>query len=73
MLQTIIVTGIAVAALGAIVRRFSSSWLPTAFRPIRREATCDSCPLVTDATASPASASRSLHRSKRRNNRFFRV
>ena len=52
MLQTIIVTVIALTALGLIVRRFSSSWLPTAFRPVRHEAGCDSCPLMTgDAAA----------------------
>jgi len=65
MLQTIIVTGIAVAALGAIVRRFSSSWLPTAFRPVRREAACDSCPLMTDA-GSPGAGARSPATSKPR-------
>ena len=49
MLQTVIVTVIAATALGMIVRRFSSTWLPTAFRPARRKhAACDSCALMTD-------------------------
>ena len=48
MLQTIIVTAVAASALGVIVRRYASSWLPTAFRPVRKQAACDSCPLMTD-------------------------
>jgi hypothetical protein len=65
MLQTIIVTIVAVTALGAIVRRYSSSWLPTAFRPVRREDACDSCPLIADGSANPATGSRSSSTSKR--------
>jgi hypothetical protein len=49
MLQNIVVTVIALCALGMIVRRFSSTWLPTAFRPARRKhAACDSCALMSD-------------------------
>ena len=48
-MQTVLVTVIALAALAMIVRRFSGTWLPTAFRPVRRQdAACDSCPIVTD-------------------------
>jgi hypothetical protein len=57
MVQTIIVTVVAMSALGVIVRRYSSSWLPTAFRPVRRHEGCDSCPLVT-GDADPARARR---------------
>ena len=49
MLQTIIVTVVAAGALGLIVRRYSSSWLPTAFRPERKQEACQSCPLMTDS------------------------
>ena len=46
MLQTLTVTVVALGALAMIVRRFSSTWLPAAFRPARRQAACDSCPLA---------------------------
>jgi len=49
MLQNIAVTLVAIGALAAIVRRFSGSWLPVAFRPARKQEACNSCPLVEEA------------------------
>jgi len=52
MLENVFVTLVALSALGLIVRRYSSSWLPTAFRPVRKQAACDSCPLMDDDVVS---------------------
>ena len=46
MIQTVIVTVVALGALATIARRLFATRLPAAFRPSRKPAACDHCTLT---------------------------